>query len=126
MSTKRFTKTALAALLFCQIPCVSMAYESGVIINGQPLSYAEKAALEYQIGVQILPGRYVMDGNCWKNLTLGTSGCLGSGTINTFSRYGSGEYNGKGDWSYRSDLPGGSVGGTSDGCLYTSFGWSNC
>jgi len=106
MSTKRFTKTALVALLF--IPGVSMAYGSGVIINGQPLSYAEKAALEYQIGVQILPGFYVTDGNCWKNLTLGTSGCLGSpGDAYSGQNYRGpfGDYMSDGRCSFVNDIP---------------------
>jgi hypothetical protein len=42
------------------------------------------------------------------------------------SRYGSGEWNGKGDWNHWSNAAGGAVGGTGDGCIYTTFGWSNC
>jgi hypothetical protein len=113
--------TVLALLLIH-----SFAYAAGVTINGKPLSSAEISALEMQIGQQIAPGNYLSDGNCWVNLSTGTSGCLNQGTVNTYSRYGSGEYNSAGDWNYWSNAAGGSVGGTSDGCVYTSYGWSNC
>ncbi len=61
---------------------------------------------------------------------VGQSGCL-SKTVGNYgandtdiynSRYGSGETNSQQDWSHWSDAAGGSVGGTGDGCVYTSFG----
>lgn len=46
------------------------------------------------------------------------------------SRYGSGSNDGQGNWNHYSKPPGSStgmgVGGTSDGCIYTTTGWSNC
>lgn len=101
-------------------------YASDVIINGQLLNQAQKTALENRIGTRITPGNYVSNGDCWVNLSNGTSGCLSSGTVNNFSRYGSGERSANGDWNHWSNAAGGAVGGTSDGCVYTSFGWSSC
>ncbi len=113
---------ALLAIMFTS----SMLYASEVVLNGQVLSYQEKAVLEQQIGQAIMPGNYISDGDCWINLSTGANGCLSQRTVNTFSRYGSGEYNGAGDWNVWSNAAGGAVGGTSDGCVYTTFGWSNC
>ena len=31
-----------------------------------------------------------------------------------------------GDWNHWSNAAGGAVGGSADGCIYTTFGWSNC
>jgi hypothetical protein len=110
MTKKWPIKTIFFALLFC---AGSTAYASDVTINGQRLTQAEKAALEYMIGTRIMPGNYVTNGNCWMNLTTGASGCLSNRTTNVFSRYGSGERTPQGDWSHWSDPAGGSVGGTS-------------
>ena len=41
-------------------------------------------------------------------------------------RRGSGSQYSDGSWNHYSGAAGGAVGGTSDGCIYTSFGWSNC
>lgn len=41
-------------------------------------------------------------------------------------RWGSGSQYSDGSWNHYSDAAGGAVGGTSDGCIYTTFGWSNC
>lgn len=101
---------------------------SGVVINGRPISMQEKQLLEQQIGAQIAQGNYAvnMQNGCWYNYSNGTSGCIGSGTTTNHTRYGSGERNAQGDWSYYSNVTGnGGVGGTSDGCYY-AFGWSNC
>ncbi len=118
-------KTAASLLLAAMVFSAPLA-ASGVIINGQVLSFAEKTALELQIGQTILPGNYVSDGDCWVNLSTGASGCLSSGSVNTNSRYGSGSYDNSGNWNVWSNAAGGAVGGTSDGCVYTSFGWSSC
>jgi len=44
------------------------------------------------------------------------------------SRYGGGSQYADGSWNHYSSAAGGAVGGTSDGCVYTSVagGWSNC
>jgi hypothetical protein len=41
---------------------------------------------------------------------------------------GSGSQYSDGSWIHSSNVAGGSVGGTGDGCVYTSVGggWSNC
>lgn len=41
-------------------------------------------------------------------------------------RWGSGSQYSDGSWNHYSEAAGGAVGGTSDGCIYTTFGWSNC
>ncbi|MDJ0805949.1 MAG: hypothetical protein QNJ78_03865 [Gammaproteobacteria bacterium] len=115
--------TLLTALLIG-----SSAHATGVTINGQSLSYSQKAALERQIGQTIAPGNYISDGDCWVETRTGARGCLSRRNVDTtvFSRYGSGSYDSRGNWSHWSDLPEGGFGGTSDGCIYTSYGWSNC
>jgi hypothetical protein len=102
--------------------------EPPVSINGKMLSPQEVAVLESRLGGRVVPGHYLYNAlnGCWYNKTNGTQGCIGQGTTNHFSRYGSGERSSDGSWSHTSRAAGGSVGGTSDGCLYTSFGWSNC
>lgn len=125
MNTKSTSKTLFLSLLVA-LQMTNTVYASGVIINGQLLSYAEKTAIEKQIGARIQPGNYVSDGDCWVNMSNGASGCLSSGTVNHFSRYGSGERNNQGAWNHWSNLANGGVGGTSDGCIYTTFGYSNC
>lgn len=99
---------------------------SKVAINGQRLTVSQVEALERQLGARIAPGSYLYNANngCWANLTTGQSGCLG-GAASTFSRYGSGERNANGDWSYWSNIGGGAVGGSGNGCVY-AFQWSNC
>jgi len=44
------------------------------------------------------------------------------------SRYGGGSQYADGSWNHYSSVAGGAVGGTADGCVYTSVagGWSNC
>lgn len=100
-----------------------------VFVNGYELSPQELYAVEAQSGTRIPPGNYIVDGQsgCWAELNSGQSGCPGqSGGGSYTSRYGSGEYNGNGDWNHWSNAAGGAVGGTGDGCIYTTFGWSNC
>ncbi|MCR9262298.1 MAG: hypothetical protein NXH95_21495 [Pseudomonadaceae bacterium] len=100
---------------------------SDVAINGQRLTSDQLQLLEQQIGGKVAPGIYLADANgCWLNLSNATSGCLGQGNVSTFSRYGSGERNAKGDWNHYSRAAELGVGGTSDGCIYTTSGWSNC
>lgn len=114
----------LTTLLFVAADALG---EPPVAINGVELSAQDVASLEQRLGYRVVPGNYLYDqtSGCWTNLTQGTSGCLKGGPTTTFSRYGSGERNADGDWSYFSNITGGGVGGTQDGCVY-AFGWSNC
>ncbi len=99
---------------------------SNVAINGQHLTQSQLSALESQVGTRIAPGAYLVDTRgCWMNLSNGTSGCLG-GSVDTHSRYGSGERTADGSWNHYSRAADMGVGGTSDGCIYTTTGWSNC
>lgn len=125
MNVKYSGRTIFLSMLIA-LNMTNSVYASGVIINGMVLSYADKIAIEKQIGTRIEPGSYLSDGDCWVNLTNGTNGCLSKTTVNRFSRYGSGERNAQGDWNHWSNAAGGGVGGTSDGCIYTTFGYSNC
>lgn len=100
-----------------------------VYINGYELSAEELYVTEQQLGARVAPGNYLYDGQsgCWMELDSGRSGCPGSaGGGSYISRYGSGEWTGNGDWNHWSNAAGGAVGGTGDGCIYTTFGWSNC
>ncbi|MGD8593488.1 MAG: hypothetical protein PVF82_11680 [Gammaproteobacteria bacterium] len=107
---------------------VAVLAEPPVMINGRLLSAQEVTTLERQLGTRVVPGNYLYNAanGCWFNLANGTQGCLGQSVMNYFSRYGSGERTSDGSWSHYSGAAGGSVGGTGDGCVYTSFGWSNC
>jgi hypothetical protein len=95
-----------------------------VSINGVPLAPQQILQLERQLGGRVESGHYLVraDG-CWLNTTSGVSGCLGG---SSHSRYGSGSRSGTGDWNHWSNAAGGAVGGSADGCIYTTFGWSNC
>ncbi|MEM1433162.1 MAG: hypothetical protein AAGG11_03835 [Pseudomonadota bacterium] len=134
MNSKRFTVNAkrparwlsiLAALLLATN--VVAADLAPVAINGTQLTVVQLRQLESQIGTRIAPGNYLVDGaGCWLNLSTGTSGCLGQGDVDVHSRYGSGSRSADGSWNHYSRAAGGAVGGTSDGCVYTTFGWSNC
>lgn len=105
-----------------------------VYINGYELTSQELYVAQQQSGARIPPGHYLYDrqSGCWMELNTGNSGCpeyAGDGNTgggSYISRYGSGEWNGSGDWNHWSNAAGGAVGGTNDGCIYTSFGWSNC
>lgn len=100
-----------------------------VFVNGYELSPQELYAVQMQSGTRIPPGNYIVDGQsgCWAELNSGQSGCPGQAGGGSYtSRYGSGEWNGNGDWNHWSNAAGGAVGGTGDGCIYTTFGWSNC
>lgn len=106
------------------VSSVSIAeYGSDVTINGQRLTMQRLRLLEQELGFRIAPGNYLFNAynQCWANLTTGQAGCLGGAYI---SGRGSGEWNGRGDWSSWSDY-GGGVGGTADGCIYAGD-WSNC
>ena len=105
---------------------VAAGHDGAVSVNGQRLTPAQRAGLEARIGQRIEPGSYLYDARtrCWANLSTGRRGCL-PGTGEYRSRYGSGGYQAGGDWSHHSDIAGGSVGGSGDGCVY-AFGWSNC
>lgn len=125
MKSKYSLKSIYVSLLIGLLLSTTVS-ASDVTINGQVLNQAQKIALENRIGTRIVPGNYVSDGDCWVNLSNGTSGCLSSSSVNSFSRYGSGERSSNGDWNHWSNAAGGAVGGTSDGCIYTTFGYSNC
>jgi hypothetical protein len=121
------SKRAVALLCFAlSSGALAMEQWSSVAINGQRLTVQELNLLQQQIGTYVSPGSYLFDGNsgCWYNQSTGASGCLG-GNGSYLSRYGSGHSNAS-DWNHWSNAAGGAVGGTSDGCVYTSFGWSNC
>lgn len=100
---------------------------SSVSINGQQLTMTQLNNLQVQLGSQIYPGAYLVDyqSGCWLNSTTGASGCIGSQTTTTHSRYGSGERTSDGSWSHYSHAAGMGVGGTADGCVYAGT-WSNC
>ncbi len=121
----KIRNSVLFSALFLFAACA--VAEPPVAINGVLLSADDVASLEARLGGRVVPGSYAYDPTtgCWANLSVGTSGCLGSDTVTTFGRYGSGERNSNGVWSYNSDIAGGSVGGTGDGCVY-AFDWSNC
>lgn len=104
----------------------SLSQGSDVYVNGQRLSAAEVYGLQRELGTYIAPGSYLYDDStgCWYNQSTGASGCL-SGNGDYLSRYGSGSSSGQ-FWNHWSNAAGGGVGGTSDGCIYTTFGWSNC
>jgi hypothetical protein len=100
-----------------------------VFINGQELTPHELHTVQLQTGTRIPPGNYLYDvrTGCWAELNTGQTGCPGNTGGGAYtSRYGSGEWNGNGDWNHWSNAAGGAVGGTGDGCNYTTFGWSNC
>ena len=117
------------ALLVWSTVAVANHDASNVAINGQVLSRAQLTSLEVQLGTRIAPGSYVVNyaTGCWANLSTGQQGCgAGGGNGGAYtSRYGSGEWNANGDWSHYSNIGGGAVGGSGDGCVY-AFGWSNC
>ena len=117
--------TAAIVLVSCYAQTVQASGWSNVAINGQRLTTVQLQQLEISIGSQIAPGAYLVDAQgCWVNLSTGQGGCLGS--VDTFSRYGSGERTSDGSWSHYSNSAGMGVGGTADGCIYTTTGWSNC
>jgi len=118
---------------------LSEPYSRAISFNGEQLSSAQVAALETELGMAIPDGDYLVDpeSGCWANLTTGISGCANesagyaddydrSGSGEYVGRWGSGSYDGAGNWNHYSSAAGGAVGGTSDGCIYTTFGWSNC
>lgn len=99
-----------------------------VTINGSQLTFAQLRVLEAQLGGRVEPGHYMVNARgCWLNLSTGASGCIGQGSASTdvHSRHGSGSRQG-GNWNHWSNAAGGAVGGTADGCIYTTFGYSNC
>lgn len=121
------TRLAGALLTLLLAAGLQAADLAPVAINGTQLTVSQLQQLERQIGTRIAPGNYVVDGaGCWLNLSNGTSGCLGRSGVDTHSRHGSGSRSGDGSWNHYSRAAGGAVGGTGDGCVYTSFGWSNC
>ena len=100
---------------------------SNVSINGQLLTSEQLTQLQWQLGAGVPAGHYLVDANgCWYNQTTGAGGCGAQGTVDTHSRYGSGEITSDGSWNHYSNAAGMGVGGTSDGCIYTTSGWSNC
>lgn len=97
-----------------------------VVVNGEQLTITQWRSLEANLGSRVVPGIYLVNAQgCWANLSNGTSGCLGAAG-DVHSRHGSGSRGADGSWNHWSNSAGGGVGGTSDGCIYTTFGWSNC
>lgn len=121
----KILKTLLLALpLLAAGPQALADAWSNVAINGQRLTVDQVRMLEMQIGT-IAPGHYLVNAaGCWLNLSTGASGCVGNASV--FSRYGSGERTSDGSWNHWSNAAGAGVGGTADGCIYTTTGWSNC
>jgi hypothetical protein len=112
------------AFVFAALNCLANNYSS-VAVNGEVLTREQLYVLQVQLGTAIPAGNYLLDGQgCWLNLTSGLSGCVGS--VSTHSRYGSGERTSDGSWNQYSQAAEMGVGGTSDGCIYTTQGWSNC
>lgn len=98
---------------------------SEVVINGQRLTRGQLDLLQMQLGAYIPPGVYLLDvSGCWMKLDTGEAGCLGGVSVD--SRYGSGERSSDGSWNHWSNAADMGVGGTADGCIYTTSGWSNC
>ena len=122
---KPINRTLVAvAFVFAALNAVANNY-SNVAVNGELLTQDQLYVLQVQLGTAIPAGNYLLDGQgCWLNLTTGESGCIGS--VSTHSRYGSGERTSDGSWNHYSNSAGMGVGGTSDGCIYTTSGWSNC
>jgi hypothetical protein len=102
-------------------------FSTNVVINGQELSQTDLHALEAKLGIKVVQGNYLVNyqTGCWLNLSKGNSGCVGGNSAYN-SRYGSGSYNTQGNWNHWSNAAGGAVGGSKNGCVYTTFGWSNC
>lgn len=120
-------KTLLAILVLLAGASMTAAANpfSGVVINGQPLNQAQLMQVQIQLGAYIPSGNYLLDASgCWLETISGASGCIGSVSVD--SRYGSGERASDGSWNHWSNSAGMGVGGTADGCLYTTSGWSNC
>ena len=122
---KPINKTLVAfAFVFAALNCLANNYSS-VAVNGEVLTREQLYVLQVQLGTAIPAGNYLLDGQgCWLNLSSGASGCVGS--VSTHSRYGSGERTSDGSWNQYSHAAEMGVGGTSDGCIYTTQGWSNC
>ena len=123
-------RRATIALLICGCTLTQSLQASAwssVAINGQRLTQVELGALERSIGARIAPGLYLVNTQgCWVNLSNGQSGCLSHQGGAYISRYGSGERSSGGTWNHWSNAAGAGVGGTDDGCIYTTVGWSNC
>ncbi len=146
----------LSAMLFVICAPVSFAGEySDVVVNGERLTVEQVTELQEQFGTLLAPGQYAMDDEgCWIHLSTVATGCLGRGYYGDGEmgddRYGpfaddgsgevvgddgsgvyitgdgSGEITNDGSWNVYSDQAEMGVGGTSDGCIYTTEGWSNC
>lgn len=120
-------RATVFSLCLVLTPFASADAFSDVAINGQVLTRQQLALLEMQLGGPIAPGNYLVNGmnGCWLHLESGASGCPNA-AVDSHSRYGSGSRDAQGNWNHYSEAAGGAVGGTADGCVYTTFGWSNC
>ena len=106
---------------------------SNVAINGFTITQQQLDLMQEQLGYRVPAGNYLVNyqNGCWVNVSNGQGGCPGTNqqqqtTSSTYnSRYGSGEQYSNGDWSYYSNVAGGGVGGSNDGCIYAGS-WSNC
>ncbi|MGE0623938.1 MAG: hypothetical protein AB7I04_10805 [Pseudomonadales bacterium] len=121
----------LVLILLCSAASLAMANPfqatdlSDVVINGQRLTRGQLDLMQMQLGAYIPPGIYLLDvSGCWLKVDSGEAGCLGGMSVD--SRYGGGERTGDGSWNHWSNAADMGVGGTADGCIYTTSGWSNC
>jgi len=115
----------LGIVLNLSLFLVGSEVHARVSINGYVLSDEEIRLLESRLASRVPSGDYLVDGNgCWVNLWNGLAGCPGTDEYN--SRYGSGSTSPDGTWNHWSNAAEGAVGGTADGCIYTTYGWSNC
>lgn len=130
---KRMALSAGAALVVMTFAASDPALAAcKATVNGQPMSAATCAQVIKVYG-QVVPGDYLTDGNGnWVNADnpMHRGNMYSDAQSKTVhGRYGSGQTNSDGSWSYYSNMTGnGGVGGWNDGgkdCYY-AHGWSNC
>ena len=109
---KIFAVLAALAAGLAAISLPALAQNYGYYWNGHPASYDQAS---YLASLGYPPGAYAIDG--YGNVAWVGDYVAGSG---------SGEVAPNGDWSHTNPQAGMGVGGTSDGCIYTTSGWSNC
>lgn len=128
----KLAATALLALglAAAALPASAQAYYT---INGQ---VPPPNIQMYMAANQLPPGHYWLDGNGYWGV-MGNPAPLGNiyaGQQQGGQQYvtpgGSGQVGPDGAWGHYTENPTGGggfgVGGTGDGCIYTTSGWSNC
>jgi|TARA_Y100000294_G_scaffold121755_1_gene113227 hypothetical protein len=97
--------------------------------------FHSKTAIQIKASQRIHPALRCNQGSSYDGGDYGTTYQAGpnsyydnQGNYEYNTRWAGGNQSSDGSWSHYSGLAGGSVGGTSDGCVYTSIagGWSNC